>query len=77
MAEPDRRTPPVGPVPQRGKGGGGWKGGGDAFTPNPSPTHSQPSLGSLPQAQARPCSALRGSAGTTPPWAAETGSPGG
>lgn len=45
--------------------------------PNPSPTHSQPSLGSLPQAQAGPRSALRGSAGTTPPWAAETGSPGG
>lgn len=45
--------------------------------PNPSPTHSQPSLGSLPQSQAGPRSALRGSAGTTPPWAAETGSPGG
>lgn len=60
MAEPDRRTPPVGPVPQRGKGGGGWKGGGDAFTPQPvPPTHSQPSLDSLPQAQAGPRSAPR------------------
>lgn len=59
--------------PSAGRVAGGGGGRGCAHPT----THPQPSLGSLPQAQAGPRSALRGSAGTAPPRAGETGSPGG
>lgn len=63
--------------PSAGRTAGGGRGAGMRSPLNPSPQHT-PSLLSIPYPRPRPDpAALRGSAGTTPPRAAETGSPGG
>lgn len=59
VAEPGLRTPPVGPVTQRGKGGGG--GAGDAFTTTPVPQHT-PSPPSAPYPRPGPDPAARSKA---------------